>query len=236
MMQQVVNHPLGGTEYRLPAEVPVDLLPRAGATRILLSSTPEEALQWYGRYYKGNTDSVKRLVDSISKFAPTAAVSFDGHWFIRCCKGDVEDYSFGNNLYLAERQNFDVLRELMGDFEFSHTSYTDFLRLFAGLREDIPPMSGDFLYDEFTLFCDNRWSENLEEDEYEEWLDALCFYSARNGDLLLLNEEGPTGWFFHEENRIEIYSSTFNEFVERFASFIDTTDRPFDAYSAFESR
>jgi hypothetical protein len=129
--------------------------------------------------------------------------------------------------------DFTVLRDTMDDFDFYHRTYVDFLRLFCGMREALPPASGHFLYDEFTVFCDDPWSDSLDMDADEEWVDSLILFRSRNGDVLLMNEEGVTGWFLHEQGRVEPYSTTFNKFVLQYSVFLDKCREPFDGYSAF---
>ena len=181
--------------------------------------------------------SLSVLGATMQLFLPVSAIfAGDGRWYLRCKHKDTELNHL--EIFLAERRPLERTKDLFCEFELSQKgshSFFSFLNCFAGMREQLPPSSGSYAYDEFTLFCDHPASDGVDfSDEHAEWEDALCFFFASNGDKLLVTEDGLTGWFFHEEFRIDLYTETFDEFVKCYASFLKDIGGPFDAYSAYE--
>jgi hypothetical protein len=231
-MNRILRHEdKSAVEYRLPIDVK-DLpsgteLPRR--FRILTESDPAK---WLERIYSTLVPrSFRTLSDAFLKFTPISLVlACDESWYVRCCFDDPENYS--GNIYLPRGQRYEIVRDLVESVNMSRLF--EFVQSFGGLRESLPPGSGNFIYDKFTLFSDHPVAETFDtSEEYEEWEDALCLFYASNGDILLLSQDWQTGWFRLTQQVIEIYSDSFGQFVRQYAVFVKTYSDPFDSFSAF---
>jgi len=196
----------GAVEFRLPiapSDLERDEIPKAFAE--LQAMPPDAARDWYAEKYVAQTEAVARLASRISEYTPAALVEFEGSWFVRCCLGAPNDNAkSGDDFFLTTGHRSKQVKDVIGDFEPPSASFEEFMRMFPGLRKSWPGQSGAFIHDDFSRFAENIWLEGLVEEEveeYGEWIDAVCLYDALNGDILLMQEDGRTGWFFHEESR-----------------------------------
>ena len=219
-------------EYRLPVKrSELKRLPQSRSIEALCDLGPSEDQSWFSRFYESSNNGIHAVFDVVRKFEPVSLVHAVDQWYVRCCRDNCNDYLVGKELYLANKRNWTTISFEIEDFPACKT-FKEFLRKFAGLRESMPQTSGSFMYDEFQLFGD--LATGLSTDEYEDWLDAMCVYYARNGDLVLLGEDGETGWYVLGENRVELLTSNFDELLELWAAFRSETNEPFDSFSVAE--
>ena len=221
-------------EFRLPvdmAKLAEFNPPTSEWFKLICGLAPAESDVWTSKYFKPYQTGVIALAEELERYKPTSVIHYCDSWFIRCCIGDPNDYSISNELYLAHKLFWPEISVFIEDFPADQT-LKEFFRQFAGMRESMPPMSGDFVYNDLQLLDD--LVSGRDTDEYEDWLDALCVYHAVNGDLVLLGEDGETGWYVMAENRVDLFTSSFDEMLQLWAEFRSTWNKPFDSYSASE--
>lgn len=239
-MSNIIHHPgptnpftgqtLGPavTEYLLPLEMP-DLLDLPAEFTDLARQKSDIAA---ASLQSANADivdpAVARFAQRLERFVPLSLVHWQGGWLLRRALQGVEDYSAGNNFYCKPRPSD---QEIAGFQRFagSNALFLDFMKHFGGLAENLPPASGSFA-DESVSFADTPWSQQVEVPA--DWRDALCIYLALNGDVLLLGASGSVGWYFLGEGKIEKYTNSFAEFLDRYTRFNLEYRQAFDAYSA----
>jgi hypothetical protein len=241
-MSAIIEHPgpvnpftgqssgLPVTEYLLPAKIPpaVDLPPDFLSLAGLDSHDVAAELQFRGA---GIVDpAVARFAKRLETFVPISLIHWQGGWLLRLALEGIKNYKSGNNFYRRPRPTTEELAGLQ-QFTGSSDALLDFMKHFGGLGENLPPASGSFA-DEAVRFAETPWSQQLSEPVPDAWRTALCIYLALNGDVLLLNSDGQVGWYFLGEGRIEKYSDSFADFLDRYTQFNIENEQSFDAYSA----
>lgn len=119
-------------------------------------------------------------------------------------------------------------------------SVAQFVAAFDGLRESEPGVAGGFIplgewhtVEEDSLRNSDSWYDSISASEMKEWKSAVVLFHAYNGDHLLLQPSGQTGWMLHEESRVEPKWDSFERFVEDYSDVIEYR-LPFDGYSPDE--
>ena len=232
-MNRIVEHsrgvnpftrePMGPSNIEFFFPIEADKLPATRpvppAFHDLLDVSANDASEiWTKRLGNAQSPSMVAFSDQLSGLSACSLVDSDDDWYLRFTETD-DDYSFSKNFYFPVPVTSDQVAELLEEFDIGEEAFAEFLLLFAGLRTSFPGRAGNFSYDEFQAFEDNQWSENADEEEAEDWMDAICFYYAPDGDLILLNEEGQTATFLHDEGCIESYADTFDEFIAKYLQY-----------------
>ena len=164
------------------------------------------------------TDGVQALGRRLSAFQPVSLLVYDRDWYLRFCR-DAEDYTTLANFYARPTLDSELVQDLFDQFACHDETFRELIELFAGFGESFPPMAGAFTYDDFKIFNEEVWSEHVDEEENANWMDALCLYATDNGDILLMNDDGETGWFRHDRSRIiSKYTDNFPAFLSKYIS------------------
>ncbi len=134
-----------------------------------------------------------------------------------------ETYFIGPNISNEEVQEATVyFRKDVGKV------LSEFVSVFPFLRETRPPWTGHFL--------PPRLWEKVEDDEHlsqfqdcDNWSNAVKFFHASNGDMVLLKSSGESAWAQLETNKIVSIGSEIEEF---FLCYLKRGRRPFDSWNS----
>jgi hypothetical protein len=123
------------------------------------------------------------------------------------------------------------IRQRLSELSFPrHKLLVSFLHFFAGLREDTPLISGNFLCHD-----SKDWMLMLQDKDdvegFDEWQRGLMLYHARNGDGVIVHPRGRVGWWIFSEARIEGRYADLGEFVQCYVDRLDSKE-PFDSYTS----
>jgi hypothetical protein len=175
------------------------------------------------------------LRDFLVQFVPTSIITHgDSAWLVIADpeRSDAEYLRCGDRWFVAPPPRREMLQRQLEAFGLQGIeSLQSFFSHFNGLREDIPGCSGDISRpEEWHHLASLGWEGYIEEcQNHESWQKAIMLWHARNGDIVLLNPSGETGWWDHEQNEIGSLTDTFPGFVRHFAAYIEHR-YPFSAW------
>jgi hypothetical protein len=181
-------------EYPLPAQIePSSLAGLHPWLRHLAGLDPSEAHAALRARWDGlRDDALCGLRDTILECDTTSIVlTGPGAWLL--CVND----NGGINLVAPQMDKESVNARLAACGMESAPLLADFLENFSGLREDIAPGGGCFIYEEEWQKPMVGWEKRIVEQvtNYPRWRDALIVFNSRGGDALLVHSSGRVGWW-----------------------------------------
>lgn len=137
------------------------------------------------------------------------------------------------SFYLRPPADSRSIHKRVSEFHLpSRGSLKQFLRFFSGLRESEPGVSGDFpgvlawqtfeeSLGEYTTACPDQ--------EIDPWRKSVVIFNARNGNRVLMRQDGRLAWDVKQEQRVDERWTNFDEFIAHYADYLEY-DWPFDSY------
>jgi len=210
--------------------------------RSLLDLTPDRVRATLEHRWTNVPTALRPLRDRILSAGSPALVSGEGSAFLELTltadetpDRDGERWSW--SLFVAppisERTWGQELRRLRLS---PRSLVAAFARHFDFLRESEPGLAGGFkplsewrTIEEDAIASNYSWYTYLPEKMRREWAGSVIVFGARNGDEILLHSSGKIGWLNHEQSLVRKEWSSFEEFIARYADFIEYR-WPFDCW------
>jgi len=204
---------------------------------LMVSEEPDNVVDRFSQseFLNPTSESLLPIASTLAEFKPTSLVSFDDHWYLRCCRGSVDKYEAGSQILLQDCSSPEEVASWFEGFDVEDIDVLSFYQTYGGMRESLPQASGNFLYGDLVFVSDHPMSRYMDEDDLSGWEDSVCLYTARNGDVLLVSEEGETAWVSIERQEVIPFTDSFSNFILFWASHVRSDKgRPFDSFSSHE--
>jgi hypothetical protein len=226
-------------EYFLPAtEMPQDV--RDGLhpwIRQMVGKQPDEVKELLVERWKGiKNPALRKLRDRLLDFQPDSIVVHRGEGFLSMHLTPGVTAPCGDSWYLpAPGDNAEWERRIK-QLGINNPAFLEFVQSFAGLREDIPDMSGDFLYvDPWETFPLEGY-ELKDIKNADKWQGSLIVYDGRGGYHALLHPSGRVGWWLMPEGEVIDSKQDFESFANYFTDYSRQYSYPFDPFPMDENR
>lgn len=236
----IVRYPVGCinnseeiVEYRLPCEtIPPEIFGTVCPwMRALACKSPVEAqLALQGHWRALAHACHQRLADRLLEYLPHSLVAFGGQFWLRLVlPGKEATTRIGNQVFLAAPLIPEEFRARCLALNIRPDSCLgEFLENFAGLAEDYPSSSGNFLGDEpWRKFDEDDWMSQIK--GYPQWRDSLLIYNGRGGDGLLLHSRGDVAWWYFAEHEVDLAFPSFAAAIEDWVDFNRQFEWPYEA-------
>jgi len=219
------NDPDPATEYLLPcAEMPEEVQQSLHPwLRQMVGKSPDDVASILNeRWANIDADSLQSLRARLLEFRPRSILVHHDEallGIVRANKGDM--------LYVPPPLDEAKIIEFVTAFDAEDNKvFREFMRHFAGIREDLPSCAGYFVSDDLLRFTD-FYDENV--DGYEEWKTSMIVYHAINGDHVLMRSDGAVAWCVFPEHKVKPLSDDFDGFVKHYVEY-KRIAWPFDSY------
>lgn len=184
--------PDAAVEYRLPCEhLPAETRSRLHPwLKSFVGASEEEAKTLLAQRWEQAPEFLHPLRDRLLREFRPCTILVRGE---ECFLGVYRDDADFDGMFVPPPPQAAKVDEITRQFSpNARDSIAAFLHHFGGLRESVPPTSGDFVYDQTYSFADEEYPVHGGSRECASW---LIFYHALNGDSLLISPSGELAWY-----------------------------------------
>lgn len=225
--------------YEIPlARLTDDLLIAADAPSWCHKALKDPEQAWRERIAVAadEIDPVRHFASEFRQYEPVSLVFSRGNAWWRATHPEMDDW-----ILLGPRGSTDESTPGISASEANRFADTLCLSTYLrGYREDIPPSGGmiEEPGDNVLLRSQELVQDFGDFALGEAWDPLMRLFTARNGDLLIVNLQGQCGWWeAGSESGIVLFAESLTECVEKWLAFRSRARRgpepgwPFDAYS-----